>query len=464
MVHRSSSPRVLVVGATLTESSGAGIYLGRLFSRWDPVEIACVAEYSSVQDPNWARCKNFYRLGDSEFKICRILVPFVPPRNSWHISQGSVAVSDFQSSRGRSVVTRYLFGLAQTCWRSLLRITGGGEVLYKVAISDALRDFILEFQPDIIYAQCSSLNGVRLATRLRESLNLPLVLHCMDDFPAFAYPGVGTTWLIRQRFLNEFRQLMLAADTVLGICEEMAAAYRDRYHRAIRSLGMPADLAGYKTVRRTDWKANRPFRLQFAGRVGWALRECLSDVASAVGALVSEGIDVVFEIYTFNPQDIPQSCHGCSWVIVRDAVASNELPILQASADSLVVCLDHSALAFHQARYSMPSKLAGCLASGTPILAYGPRGLPFIEYARRTGYGLLVDTRDPSALKQAIRSLFDSVNLREMLGRRGMELAAAENDMTVISDKLCEIMRSPTDMARHIWNTSNVGACKFRKG
>ena len=84
----------------------------------------------------------------------------------------------------------------------------------------------------------------------------------------------------------------------------------------------------------------------------------------------------------------------------------------------------------------MPSKLADCMASGTPILVYGPAGLPVVEYARREGWGMVVDRRDPVALGLAVRELMDSTVLREKLGTTAQRLAAERHDATAVSREM----------------------------
>lgn len=88
----------------------------------------------------------------------------------------------------------------------------------------------------------------------------------------------------------------------------------------------------------------------------------------------------------------------------------------------------------------MPSKMADCLASGTPILVYGPAGSPGVEYARREGWGKVVDQRDPAALRATLRELMDSASLREQLGRKAKRLATERHDVKTVSEEMRRIL------------------------
>jgi glycosyltransferase involved in cell wall biosynthesis len=167
--------------------------------------------------------------------------------------------------------------------------------------------------------------------------------------------------------------------------------------------------------------------------VGWAIRESLADLARAIHTLRQNGADVVFDLVTFQTEHVPAACLASTGVNVQIPGPLTALPRLQAEADVLVICYDFDPKSFRQARYSMPSKLADCLASGTPTLVYGPPGLPVVEYARREGWGKVVDRRDPAALQTAVRELMASAALREQLGRTAQRLAAERHNAKMVS-------------------------------
>jgi len=157
--------------------------------------------------------------------------------------------------------------------------------------------------------------------------------------------------------------------------------------------------------------------------------------------LRQEGVDVVFDLLTFEPECLPACFRFLSGVIVQAAVSPAELPRHQVEADTLIICLDFDSESIRQARYSMPSKMAGCLASGTPILVYGPVNSPVVEYARREGWGKVVDSRDPMALQAAVRELMDSASLREHLGRIAKRLADERHDARAVSESMRAILQ-----------------------
>jgi glycosyltransferase involved in cell wall biosynthesis len=429
-------PRTLIVGAHFSEDSGVGTFLGRVFSTWPKDRLATVCD--SPLRPDWRRCHRHYRAGSLEFRLrapfrwlapANLSGPVLPPANV-QAPATDAAPDGSRASR-----------LARDLRRVLRRLLGGGEILYRIGPSPQLLSWVHELQPEVLYGHCSTLDSVVFLRGMQRALGLPLVLHCMDDFPEALYREGWASRFVRTRYLAEFAELVRSAEVCIAICREMSVEYEKRYRRRVPWLPMPVELGAYQTAARTQWAAARPFRLRYGGRVGWAIRESLADLAEAVQRLRQEGADVAFDIVTFQRDDVPAACRATTGVAVHIPGPRAELPRLQSEADVLVICYDFDPASFRQARYSMPSKMADCMASGTPILVYGPAGLPVVEYARREGWGEVVDRRDPGALRAAVRELMASASLREQRGRIAQRLAVERHDARAVSASLREMLQ-----------------------
>ncbi len=428
-------PRTLIVNAHFTERSGSGTFLGRLFSGWPSDRLATVD--GDAQNLNWHRCERHYLTGNLEFRLVKPFNQLVPAKLS-----GPVLPPATVTAPSSGVPTNVSFSrrLSQYPWRTFNRLLGGGEILYRVEPSPQLLAWIREFQPEVIYGHFSNLNSLRFLRRVQQELNLPLILHFMDDFPGSYYREGWGSRFVRLRYLDEFAELVRSADIAIAINQEMAEEYEKRYQRPFLFLPMPVELASYQSTARTQWVTGQPFRLLYGGRVGWAIHESLADIAIAVHSLRKDGADVVFDIMTFQIEEVPAFSIESDGVNVQTPGPLSDLARLQAEVDVLVICYDFDPESFRQARYSMPAKLAPCMASGTPILVYGPPGLPVVEYARRDGWGKVVDKRDPVTLKTAVRELMESSTLREQLGLISKKLATERHDAKLVSEEMRRIL------------------------
>jgi glycosyltransferase involved in cell wall biosynthesis len=422
-------PRTLIVGAHFTEDSGVGTFLGRLFSGWPAERLATVCD--SRERPDWRRCRRQYRAGDLEYRLRAPFSWLAPAHFSGPLSpqrEAAPTAAGAEAARGSR--------RARDLRRRFRRLLGGGEYLYRIGPSPQLLSWVRDFRPEVLYGHCSTLDSVLFLRAVQRALGLPLVVHFMDDFPEALYREGWLSGFVRERYLAEFTGLVGSAAGRIAICREMAEEYERRYRRPVRWLPMPVELDAYRSAARTQWAAARPFRLRYGGRVGWAIRESLADLAATVQALRQEGAELALDIVTFQQDAVPAACRASAGVAVHIPGPLADVPRLQSEADVLVVCYDFDPEAFRQARYSMPSKLADCMASGTPILVYGPAGLPVVEYARREGWGEVVDRRDPGALRGAVRELMASASLRERRGKIAQRLAFERHDAGAVSESL----------------------------
>ncbi len=429
-------PRTLIVGAHFSEDSGVGTFLGRLFSAWPTDRLATVS--NSRERPDWRRCHRHYQTGDLEYRLQAPFRWLAPAHESGLLTPPAGGVTRTAAGAPGGVQGS---PQARNIRRTVRALLGGGEFLYRIGPSPQLLSWVRDFQPEVLYGHCSTLDSVRFLRRMQHALQIPLVLHIMDDWPETLYREGVISRFQRARYLAEFAELVQAADVTVAISREMARAWEERYRRPVVWFPMPVELGPYQTAARTQWAAGRPFRLRYGGRVGWAIRESLADLAGEVRLLRQEGADVVFELATFQTEEVPAACSASDGVSVRQPGPLAAVPRVQAAADVLVICYDFDDVSFRQARYSMPSKLADCMASGTPILVYGPAGLPVVEYARREGWGKVVDCRDPALLRDAVRELMNSAQLREALGRTARRLAAEVHDARMVSERLRVMLR-----------------------
>ena len=101
----------------------------------------------------------------------------------------------------------------------------------------------------------------------------------------------------------------------------------------------------------------------------------IEDIAAAVVELAGAGVPVRFEIWggSWTRQHAETLTDGRAVVYCGRRRQADGFALLK-SADLLVIPVSFDAAAFAKNRLSLPTKLAECLASGTPTLVYGPAG------------------------------------------------------------------------------------------
>lgn len=434
-------PRTLVVGGMFSEHYGTGIYLKRIFSMWPKERLACAGRNTCL--PDFSRCSRFYRLGIQEFhppSLARSILP--------NIQSGPIAIPENENMVGISAAGTPVRKSRLIQFRSRVRrVLGGGDILYRAHVSRQLLEWIQDFKPEVIYGLCSTPATAQFLCRIQRAIGLPLVLHCMDDFAEGHYRAGWSKALDGYLFRREFNRLMQSASGVIAICKEMAQEYQTRYKRPVTWIDMPADVSAYEKIRRTNWTQGNEFKIRYGGRVGWGIQSCIAEMAIAVHELRQEGHPIIFDIVRTNTTELPEACLRADGVRVLPPQPLSQVPNALAQADALLVCYDFDQQSYREARFSMPSKLPECMASGTPVIVFGPAGLPVVEYARHQQWGVVIDSNNIQVVKDALRQLMRSEAARERFGTMASELAERNHSAHAVSQQLNRILNVTTQVA-----------------
>ncbi len=90
--------------------------------------------------------------------------------------------------------------------------------------------------------------------------------------------------------------------------------------------------------------------------------------------------------------------------------------------------------------FSVPSKVLSYLCAGRPQLASVPPANLAARVIERSGGGLTVPPKDPSALVAAAERLHRDPDLRQELGRRARAYAETAFDIEAIADRFEEVL------------------------
>jgi glycosyltransferase involved in cell wall biosynthesis len=385
-------PRILIVAPPpMNLLAGGGVTLHRLFGRWPAGHLAQI--YSEDVPPAIDRAGAYYRVS-------------VPPRQA------------------RPPLSRHAIGLAMMALNRVDTTMVGGRP------SRALRAFVKDFQPEAILLILASHSLNQIATTLSRDLRIPLVSFVPDDYlPGYPQRRVRAgrlgRWAMHALVNRGAIRALDQSAAHLSISDAMTREYWVRYGYDFTPV--------YNSVEMEAWPPASPrdpggrLRVVYSGSIfDAAQRDALYDVRDAVDLLRARGVDVMLEVYS-NDSTKPH---------LREALqrppASTLSPLVLAerlrdnlqAADVLVMPLSFDTVARSYMRLSMPGKLAEFMASGTPILAYGPPGVVQVDFVREHDAALVVNHPSVPDLADALDRLRTDGALRARLSTRAREVAA----------------------------------------
>lgn len=404
-------PRVLVVTSNnFNLVSGGGITLTNLFRGWPADRLANLHEDPTPEDR--LVCANAYRLGGEEIR-------FAWP---WSLGQAVRAVAP-----GAALAVPAGDGRR----RRLLRGLFGDGVPRTVRLTPRLLAWLAAARPQLIYGFLGSMAQIRLVRAVAGTLGVPVALHIMDDWPAVVYRQGVLAPVLRRAVLREFRALLQAARLRLGISEEMCAEYQRRYGYAFRPFHNALDMEAWTRDAKRDWRGGSPFTIRYVGSIlPDGQRTGLRDVWDAVARLRAAGAHLELAVHAPRGQTAYLAPGGTppAGLVLAEPPPPEQIGRCLGEADLLVLPFNFDPRSARYVRLSMPTKIPAYMASGTPILVYGPADLATTRYAERGGWAHVVATRDAGALERALAWLVSDQPARQQLGQRAHALARERHD------------------------------------
>ena len=275
-----------------------------------------------------------------------------------------------------------------------------------------LRRTLRGWRPDVVYTMVFSGETLAFATWAARQLGVPLIAHVADDGLETQKGGVSAS----------IGQLLAGAAARISISEEMRQEYALRYGIDSHVLhnGAADDLFAEPGPANNR---DECFVVRYLGSIVPGQHfSAIEDIAAAVIRLADAGVPVRFEIWggCWTRQHAETLTDNRA-VVYCGAIGKSDGFALLKSADLLVVPVSFDAASFPKNRLSLPTKLAECLASGTPTLVYGPAGAAPVEFCRRHRVGSFIDERSPDRVAASIRHMVEDRASARAAARPGRE-------------------------------------------
>jgi glycosyltransferase involved in cell wall biosynthesis len=414
-------PRVLfLTSAAFNRVTGGGITFGNLFRGWPKDRLATV--HNDPVPTTDETCDRYFVLSRDELSKWGPLEAIAP-------SPAPGSLSGAAPAHGAPSPLRSALKAAKS-------VVFGDRVPDAGRLTRRLEAWLDEFRPQVLYTILGSNAMMDLALAIRTRCAVPVVIHLMDDWLATSYRGGLLAPFPRARMEKLFRALVEVAAYRLGICDAMCRAYEARYGAPFEAFQNAVEVRRWSPGARGGVPASPTREIVYVGSIlPFAQLESLVDCCQAVARLGRSGKSVRLSIYS--PAHDLAGCRdrllagpniSIAETIQDDAVLFARLQ----SADALLLPVNFDRHTIEYIRFSMPTKVPAYLASGTPILAYGPPQIAQIQYASESGWAHVVSERAPDTLLQAIRDVLGNAALRARVAERALQVAAERHDIETV--------------------------------
>lgn len=416
-------PKILILNQPFTKTTGGGITLSNLFEGWDKdkIAVACTPHYFN-QKIETTVCDTYYRLGEKEYKnkfpfnLLQHSYPSGPIDFKTATPEKEKVIKKVESRK--NLLDKFLY--------PSLEYIGLFHDLTRIEISAEFQHWLDTYEPEIIYVQAFSLEGVRFCLAVEDYLNKPMVFHMMDDWPSSVSERGPFKKYWAKKIDAEFRALLNKSSLLLSISEGMTRAYKKRYDKEFIPFHNPIHLNFWKKDQRTEYELNDCQELLYSGRTGIGINDSLQLTAQAVEEINAElGSCLTFIL---RAGEKPVWIDKYKSAQFKNYVDYQEIPKTLAEADLLILPYDFSEESIKFVKYSMPTKASEYMMSGTPTLLFAPEETALADYARTHDCFELVLQNDIESLKKAIKTLLQDKKRRRQLGQTAAEVAERYHD------------------------------------
>jgi len=411
-------PRVLLVLMPRVRGDDAGNLLVRMqFAGWPRERLAQI--YSSESPGHGDFCGSYHALGAEDRFLGRL---FLRLRSR---VAGMVAMDGVQPAAGaaRPGTLRRWAGRVRKRLGDLIVATGLWEALFPVRPGPALLRFVEAFRPDVVYCTGYSLAFATLPLQIADRFGVPLCFQTQEDWPRYPYARSPVGLLLRRQAARLVRRATLR----LAFGETMREAYERRYGVPFHVTYHLDDAARFRG--RGGPAPGPRRRVVFTGSLVLNRHEALEDLLAAVRHLDAEGLRLAVDVHcTGVPREASGALRAAPEVRFLPLPPHDALPDVLCGADVLFLPEAFS-VGEERLGLALSTKCHLYMMAGRPILVYGPPHAGTVEYARKEGWGLVVDERSVERLADGLRRLLLEPAAGDALTRRATRCFIRNHDV-----------------------------------
>lgn len=421
--------KVLVVSHNVfCPTSSMGKTLKSYFQGWEAQEIAQLFIHGEL--PTDPICVNYYRMTDKE-----ILKSILTRKSGRVYGKEDIKDSPREETAAHGTTQRlYQKGRKRTPAIYMARNLWWTLGAWK---TKKLLRWVDDFSPDVVFFASGDYAFMyKIALALAKYKKIPLIVSCMDDYYFYnKNEGKFAGKFVHRQFMKQVNKVMDYADCVFTICEKMTKDYAARFQKPCYTLATPTSLQEPLHYEKTN-------AISYAGNLGYRRNEQLISIGRALKKLNCPGKPEYIDVYsTENRPEILKDLTEENGIRFHGSVSGEE--VLQIMGKSLAVIHTESfgELQRKSVAYSVSTKIADALASGTCIFAYGPGEIASIKYLAEETAALCVT--DPEELERGLEKLLTDPQLRSSTIQNALALAERNHN----SQRNCGMIKTVLERA-----------------
>lgn len=407
-----SYPRVLMINEQSIEKNNAtGITLRSLWNSWPKENIMEI-----YMDPREIKRKYLHIEGMTPaFNPLRKLALLkIFSRTNQHLKNKTIP-QDFKTSK--------IF--LKTWIRQLLVVIADS---FSVSLNSNQNRKLEEFRPQVIYTLGASVSTLKLAYKISLKYEIPIVFHYMDNWVEYIQWEKNPMIKWYKNTLQKWHyRCMEKVKTAIAISPIMKNEYEKKFKKKYYVLMNSVNLKDLKIESFKARKNNRHFI--YAGGLHLKRSKALKEFAEVLKEI---GNGDTLDIYTKNNSPEYRKYFNNLPVVFYEAISHNDIKKIYDIADVLVHAEVRNDILLGYFKYSISTKIPEYLATGKPVIFYGPKEMGLYSYLEENDVAFLASE------KKELFKIISELDIKDLLKNKRInsERLVQRNHAFNISQKI----------------------------
>jgi hypothetical protein len=443
-IVKCNFPRILMVLPSYSINDGGSITINNLFGQWPVDRIAiCSPNLNIDHEVKW---NNFYQLGSLEEKSIFPINLFNKRKKYSGIVKPDYIINDISFTYTKKNVKHQLSQLARKKISLALSFLGLTAITSKqLVISKEYLSWVTEFKPDILYVCPLGFELAKFMLNLHDKIDIPMVIHIMDDYQKKSQKGLCYYCLERQNNIT-YKKLIENSKLHLCVSDGMAEAYLSRVKRKFYTFHNPVDIVKMNVYRSEAKKSRKKFRILQVGNISfWRIKSILNICDAITSLNINNNTNISLDIFA---QNIKANSPLRKLFSKYEAVSLNaplkheEVLKIISSYDLVLLAANFDRKVLKYLHLSYSTNTSELMASGTTILIYAPEKIKFVSSAKAEQWAYTITEENIENLKMNILMLINDPILRESIARNAMKLANENDEINMVQSNLKTLFRN----------------------
>lgn len=421
-------PRVLVVGTNPWREDGTAHTLKSIFSCWEPEQLALI--YSKSGLPYTKVASRFFQISENE-----VLHGLAKPWKCVGREVMSTEVVD------EALVTEEAARYAKAHTKPSMVLTICREFVWLFGHwrGKALRTFIKDFNPDVIYVPIYP--TVYMGWIQRYVIRLtgkPFACYLADD--NYSYDSCNSILSYVHRFWLRKNVKWLATH-----CQHMSVIVEKEKEDTDRRFGTDSMILtksiDFSNHPYNPHPLNNPIKFVYTGSLIIGRDKTMALIADAINEINKDGIKAELDIYSKDepvPEIMSRLNRGASHH--RGFIPRSEVDRVQSEADVVVFAEALEGKQANIAKLSFSTKITDYLANGKCVFAVGKDYIAPIDYFVRNDAAIVATSE--YQIKEKLAEIINNSDLISDYSRKAYGCAVRNHEKSMVDGQFIEAMKA----------------------